>query len=55
VVELDGGIHDETIEDDAIRTSQLIDHGYRVLRFRNDEVETNLPEVISKILSGCTT
>jgi very-short-patch-repair endonuclease len=43
VIEVDGGVHDEIAEDDETRTSQLIDHSYRVLRFRNDEIETNLP------------
>jgi very-short-patch-repair endonuclease len=54
VVELDGGIHDETAEDDAIRTSQLIDHGYGVLRFQNEQVENHLPQFLEAILAACS-
>ena len=38
VIELDGAIHDEQIEYDTARTEQFKTYGYRVLRFRNEEV-----------------
>jgi very-short-patch-repair endonuclease len=37
-IEVDGGIHDEQREHDAERTAWLEAAGYRVLRFRNEEV-----------------
>ena len=37
-IEVDGGIHDEQRERDAERTAWLEAAGYRVLRFRNEEV-----------------
>ncbi|HEX8276522.1 MAG TPA: DUF559 domain-containing protein [Longimicrobiaceae bacterium] len=49
VVELDGGIHDQQAERDADRTSALAAHGCRVLRFRNEEVFDDLPNVLNRI------
>jgi very-short-patch-repair endonuclease len=51
VIELDGEVHD-TIEAqtyDALRTETLEARGLRMLRFRNDLVLEELPEVIRKI------
>ena len=54
VVELDGSIHDgeEQASYDQARTAQLLRYGYRVLRFRNDEVLQDLPSVLNWILSA---
>ena len=41
IVELDGGQHAES-ERDAVRTAELIHHGYQVMRFWNNDVLTNL-------------
>jgi very-short-patch-repair endonuclease len=49
VVELDGNVHDARAEYDEARTQQLTSYGYRVLRFRNDEVFTDLPSVLERI------
>jgi len=49
VVELDGPIHDEQIEEDAERQPILESYGYRVLRFKNQEVANSLDAVLSKI------
>lgn len=38
VVEIDGDIHDLQPERDAARTEQFEQHGYRVIRFRNEQV-----------------
>src|ERR1700759_5320781 len=38
IIELDGGQHDSQREYDARRTAYLDAHGYRVLRFWNNEV-----------------
>lgn len=48
-VELDGGIHDARQERDAARTEQLQARGLRVIRFRNEEVEDDLPSVLRRI------
>lgn len=48
-VELDGAIHEGQTEYDAARTRQLESHGYRVLRFRNEEVLADLDSVLKRI------
>jgi very-short-patch-repair endonuclease len=52
VVEVDGDSHDgpEHISYDQIRTDYLSAHGYRVIRFRNEEVLTNLSQVLGRIV-----
>jgi len=51
VVELDGSVHDtdEAKVYDAERSQYLTDMGYRVIRFRNNEVTENLPNVLQRI------
>lgn len=49
VVEVDGKIHDHQIEYDAARSAQLAEYGYKVLRFRNEQVMNDLPEVLAEI------
>lgn len=55
VVELDGAIHPDPdqITRDAARTEQLAAYGYRVLRFRNEEVLENLDGVLQRIREAC--
>jgi very-short-patch-repair endonuclease len=48
-IEVDGAVHDTQQERDAERTRLLALRGIRVIRFRNDEVEANLAEVVEKI------
>jgi very-short-patch-repair endonuclease len=50
-VELDGGVHDtpEQQERDAARTAHLQARDIRVLRFRNDEVLTDMRSVLTRI------
>ena len=51
VIELDGEVHD-TIDAqayDAVRTETLESRGLQVLRFRNEMVLEQLPEVVKKI------
>jgi very-short-patch-repair endonuclease len=45
-VEVDGPIHDEQRDRDEARTEALERLNIRVLRFRNEEVLTNLPAVV---------
>jgi very-short-patch-repair endonuclease len=52
VIELDGSIHDQQIEQDTARTAQLNQYGYRVIRFRNETVLTNLEYVLHQILEN---
>lgn len=49
VVEVDGDIHDHQKEEDEARTKELNDLGYKVIRFRNEEVIGNTDAVIKKI------
>jgi len=50
IVELDGGQHDEAI--DAKRTSFLEAHGYRILRFWNNEVVENFEGVLQVVAAA---
>jgi very-short-patch-repair endonuclease len=49
VIEVDGEIHLHQQEYDANRTEQLQTFGYHVLRFSNEEVLLNLPNVLHRI------
>jgi very-short-patch-repair endonuclease len=46
VVEVDGRVHDGQIAYDLARTEWLERFGYRVLRFRNEEVLSDLGTVL---------
>jgi very-short-patch-repair endonuclease len=48
VVEVDGGQHAESASD-VIRDRRLIDRGYRVLRFWNNDVLGNIDGVLTTI------
>jgi very-short-patch-repair endonuclease len=50
VVELDGGQHADAVEADAERTRIIEAHGYRVIRFWNNDVTENLDGVLETIL-----
>lgn len=49
VVEVDGSIHQNQIEHDAERTRFLNEFGYSVIRFSNQTVLNNLPDVLIEI------
>jgi very-short-patch-repair endonuclease len=51
VVELDGGYHDHIQEDDLRRQQFLIDHGWKVIRFANEDVLRDAEAVIHSIAS----
>ncbi len=53
VVELDGEIHRQQIEEDHIRQSALTNLGYTVLRFSNETVFKDLPFVLKQIALAC--
>lgn len=45
IVEIDGKIHDSQIEYDKIREDILIKMGYKIIRFKNEEVLNNWKKV----------
>jgi len=53
IVEVDGDVHAEQEEYDAERTAWLEANGYRVIRFSNLSVNTNLDGVLQEILTAC--
>ena len=55
IIELDGGQHDVQARADAARTRLLEAHGYRVIRFWNNDVLTNIDGVLEQIRFVLTT
>ncbi len=49
VIEVDGGIHDYTVEDDAVRQEYLESLGLSVCRFTNAEVVLQTDVVVARI------
>ncbi|MBQ0773006.1 MAG: endonuclease domain-containing protein [Sphingomonadales bacterium] len=49
IIEIDGYSHETQQSYDAKRSRDLVDHGYRVLRFTNDDVLSNVEGVIRQI------
>ena len=49
VVEVDGKIHDRQTDYDDARTAKLEEYGYRVLRFGNQQVINDLPQILAEI------
>ncbi|WP_299114644.1 DUF559 domain-containing protein [uncultured Winogradskyella sp.] len=49
IIEVDGKIHDFKIEEDKARTERLENDGYKVIRFKNEEVLGNIDVVLNKI------
>jgi very-short-patch-repair endonuclease len=52
IVELDGSQHIEGQPHDDARTSQLEAAGYRVVRFWNNDLTSNMPGVLETILAA---
>ena len=50
VIELDGGIHTSQRGYDQARERWLRENGYRVLRFRNKDLEGDVGQIVEKIL-----
>ena len=53
VIEIDGDSHLQQVEYDEARTQWLNDAGYRVVRFTNQDVYSNLDAVLETILREC--
>ncbi|WP_244655388.1 endonuclease domain-containing protein [Sphingomonas sp. CFBP 13603] len=54
IVELDGSQHVEGQPHDDARTVQLEAAGYRVIRFWNNDLTSNMPGVLETILSAAS-
>jgi len=52
VIEVDGPIHETQIEYDAERNRILSDKGFRILRFTNEAVLSNLRSTMLRILTA---
>jgi very-short-patch-repair endonuclease len=52
IVELDGESHELTVQHDIARDRRLVRDGYRVLRFRNQDVQRDLQGVLDTILKA---
>lgn len=48
-IELDGGQHADEEMADALRTAELAERGYRVIRFWNSDLTENLESVLEAI------
>lgn len=51
MLELDGGQHSENVRDE-VRTAYLVENGYSVLRFWNNEILTERRAVLDTILAA---
>ncbi|QNA84244.1 DUF559 domain-containing protein [Sphingomonas sp. So64.6b] len=49
VIEVDGGQHDWNAETDRTRTRYIESHGFRVIRFWNNDVMESIEGVVAKI------
>jgi very-short-patch-repair endonuclease len=49
IIEVDGKIHDYQKEHDIIREDILVTLGYRVVRYKNEEILNNLNKVLIKL------
>ncbi len=52
VIEIDGKIHEQRKEYDKNRENYLKACGYKIIRFTNDEVESNIEYVIKTIIDS---
>jgi very-short-patch-repair endonuclease len=50
VIEVDGPVHDNQQQEDLERERMLGDQGLKIIRFSNHEIESNMPEVLQRIL-----
>lgn len=49
IVEIDGDIHNLQAERDRARTEQFEQHGYQVIRFRNEQVLYDIEGVLEAV------
>ncbi|MEW6093688.1 MAG: endonuclease domain-containing protein [Chloroflexota bacterium] len=53
VIELDGDVHSQQEEYDTERDATLVAMGLRVVRIRDERVETDFNKVVQEILAAC--
>ncbi len=53
IVEVDGGIHELQTERDQLWTKWLQQQGYKVMRFKNEDVIFNIKGVLTEIARVC--
>lgn len=53
IVEVDGEIHELQKDYDAEREEYLVSLGYRIIRFKNEDVMKNLEGVLQRIVEVC--
>ena len=55
IIEVDGGIHENEAqkEYDEGRTYELVEKGYKIIRFRNEEIMVNIDYVLNSITDFC--
>ena len=53
VIELDGPIHEEQKEYDAMRDTELRRRDYKIIRYKNDEVLFDRERVLKEIKKHC--
>lgn len=53
VIEADGESHDVTVDEDAERTRLLNSLGYRVIRFKNEDVLFRFEQVLNEVFDVC--
>ncbi|MBU1680097.1 MAG: endonuclease domain-containing protein, partial [Bacteroidetes bacterium] len=51
IIELDGEMHKRQLKQDAERTEILEKLGLEVIRFKNEEVETDIKKVLQRIIN----
>ena len=53
IVEVDGPIHDNQMEEDQRREIVLKSKGLKVIRVNNEDIQTNLLDVLMRISKAC--
>ena len=53
ITEIDGEVHDLQAGQDKPRTEEMENFRYRVIRFRNNQVENDIESVLNSILESC--
>lgn len=48
-IEVDGGQHSDDAEADEKRSAESMQHGYRIIRFRNNKIMENMEGVLQRI------
>jgi very-short-patch-repair endonuclease len=54
VIEIDGSVHEAQLQYDEERSRILVDRGLMIIRFTNDEVESEIEDVLARIIDYTT-